>query len=1426
MKLFNGKRVIAVLLSVIMLAATLYVPAVIMAEGSDAVTVDYSALANRQKLNMDYYYSELGMLDGAGLNIENGALVTDADWHYQLITDTDIQNEAVNGGYAVYEIASGSDFTAEFTSATDLSKVSVAVSADGVNWEAAAVTADTAADKITVSGKDTENKFVRLTLPTPDTSAAGITAVKYTKASADATKRRVDYAVNKPTENTDAGNALLDSQVYINRGIWQSNSLWYTPHGTLVANYNHLNSAVTANSYNGYVTYKVQPGTRFALTVTANRDASVIAEKLGFENPLDWTVEIYGSADNETFKKIDTAAVASARYANHQNGGDARRAYDFNFIVPDGCVYIKCKLPVTQSLNTLKGKDGEKIWDYIGNDIFEINKVEFTALKYDYYKNGEGDYYIEGDLTGETASNFGITSFGGKLERKSDTKLIDTDWSYQYNNGLSDAHVVYEVEKGTAFYAEFVPVWGPNIQSYAAKQDYKIKLIGWNSEASVWEDATDITVTKDNYDSSKKLYTVSLTAEQNAYSKLKILWPSKIDSADVGDDCLALAGVAFTAPVPDTRSVYDYSDLSSLPLDNSQHIGDTLSVTDSLKPLGMYKLTAGAEGSNLGRINNGVIQPTWIDVWRVAAGQMEFYADYEVKGGTVFTATVNVDNNTTWGKPAWESLECYKGRKFEFKFLTSPDGVNWTLATSTGDKHGQLFVDVEVPANANFVRVLFPQDGNPGGARDNNSKVFNDMAQLWGVRFEKGNYNPYGSNTYGQVIDYTDKSVYPKGMSITAATNAEAQLYDAGISAMYLAAGVGIQAKWEYLDKAKDIPKPYVVYNVVSGTAFQAEVTYNTAAIKSIEAAIGKAYRPKLYISSDNSVWTEYCDSDIEVASSKTRPDRGGNILTINSIPEGMNFVKVELPQDGDASLTGGWPWAGNDIIEIVKVSLTKGSLPDPNNFSLDESLYTDILDFKNDAVNTAKNINAYALDTMKAYGLAGPSYSYFESSGDSVRTKPNVTIAVKEGSAFFTEIQTRPNIYNSFIEGTYDSKLYFSKDALSWEDVTFRYRQRSGAGGEGFGLCERYQIDNLPEGVKYIKIELPNDRCYAGYVTNKGVRLSYIGNDYIGIRKIAFTPKEANTYEHDINYTDIYNKYAEDGIPGDITDTVKSVLGLYDYSKEALTMQSYQGLVNGDLVTRYVMQIRSSYLISQTKLDRCYVTYNVKPNTSFESVMFASDSQLCYSAPNLMMKAYVSPTGQDGTWTEVKDVWAYMVNNELSLNAKLKLTIDNVGANTNFVKIEFPQDGDYGLINPEATQKVGNDFFAIESVKATLVNYSDKFEPIASEDIVFENPNQNFTTVEEVTDYYDNGFDDDYYFDYDEEDYDFDSEEEIEEVVSTQQGKKTKRVRVTKKMLIPDGYTYAVWFIALCIAGGVLLLAGLTALAIILIKKKKRRTA
>ena len=42
--------------------------------------------------------------------------------------------------------------------------------------------------------------------------------------------------------------------------------------------------------------------------------------------------------------------------------------------------------------------------------------------------------------------------------------------------------------------------------------------------------------------------------------------------------------------------------------------------------------------------------------------------------------------------------------------------------------------------------------------------------------------------------------------------------------------------------------------------------------------------------------------------------------------------------------------------------------------------------------------------------------------------------------------------------------------------------------------------------------------------------------------------------------------------------------------------------------------------------------------------------------------------------------------------------------------------------------------------------------------------------------------------------------------------------------MLVPDGYTYATWFIILCIAGGVAVLAGIAVVVIVLVKKNKKK--
>jgi len=1357
---------------------------------------------------------------------------------------------------------------------------------------------------------------------------------------------------------------------------------------------------------NSHVVYEVEKGTSFYAEFVPIWGPGIQS----YANKKDYKIILFGWNDETTKWEEATAVVVT------KDNYDSGKSLYTVVLKPEENIYSKIKILWPSKVDNTD----------VGDDALGLSGVALTPPKpeavydytkiYDYYKNGEDEHYVEGQLTDSTKADFGISSFGGVLERKTGKQegVIDTTWTYQYNNGLANSHIVYETQKGTAFRAEFVPIWAPNIQGYANKKDYKIILYGWNSEISDWEEATAVVVTKDNYDSSKSLYSVTLKPEDNVYSKIKILWPSKVDNTDVGDDALGLSGVSLTPPKPDTRVSYEYFNLEQLPLDESKNMGPSLNMTLSPPALGMYRLSGGSAVSNLNRnkSKSGIIQPTWTAVYSVNAGEAEFFVDYEVMGGSVFTATVTVDNNISWGKPVWESMPCYAGRYFEFKFLTSPDGVNWTQATSTAEKHGQIYVDINVPEDANYVRVLFPQDGNPNG-KNNAGKVFNDMASLDAVKYEPSenskygsyfdfnknganklkyddtNYNyflfkeyngveifegengfaalgaaesyaqngaeekrpyitylvkadsevkitvtkdaekcdlmgadwdvkiyessdntewypisetpeikdgvglgrnetykfktksatkylkiefphsgevdgetgakligianlginpeeyeafePYGNNTYGEKIDYTDSAVFTMKENITAAVNGKYSLYDAGISAMYYNMGIGIQASWNYLDKAKDVPKPFVVYNVKSGTSFQTEITFNSSAIPTIEDAIGKDYEPKLYISSDNSVWKEYCDSSLRLTSSAIKAGRSAFILTIDKIPEGISFVKIELPQDNDASVASGgaFPYAGNDIIEIATVSLTKGDLPDPNNFQLDESLYEEIIDFAVDDINKREDISPYAMSWMPSYALAGPSYSYFESSGENKRTKPNVVVPVQGGKPFFTEIQVRPNIYNSFLEGTYDSKVYVSVDGSVWEDVTLKYRQRSGAGGAGFGLCERYQF-TPDENVKYVKIEMPNDRTYAGYVTNKGVRLSYIGNDYLGIRKIAFTPREENVYEHTVSFTEIYNKYSDYSIPDDISDEVKSVLGLYDYTPEALTVQEYQGLIDGVLSSRYIMQIREAYVVGQTKLDRCYITYNVKPGTAFEATMFANDDILSYSAPNIRMKAYVSPTGKDGSWTEVTDVFSYVRNNELSIDTKIRLTIDNVGEDTNFVKLEFPQDGDYGIINPAATQQVGHDFFGIESVRATLVEYDGTFEGVKKENPIFLNPNQQITVtvpnenndIEEPEDDYEEEYEDyedyyeDEYVDYGDFEYAEDEETEIEESVSNEKVKKTKKYRVTKKMLIPDGYTYALWFIILCIAGGVAVLAGIAVLVIVLIKVNKKRKA
>ncbi len=1109
-----ASKLFSLVLVVIMLATAVYIPIISSAEVNDpnATTVNYEDIADASKLSIDYYSSKLSMFDGAGLNVKNGLIVADADWSWQLnVIDTDITEKT--GGFAVYKIAAGTPFTATFSADTDLSAVKVLVSEDAVAWETATPETDTQNFKITVENAESTFSYVKIVWPVDTAVKVALASVTFTKPEQENGYLSFNYGVSKPAQNSSVGIGLNDVNVLNKRGVWQSGGLDYVTGGVFVPNYNALNNATSANSYNGYVTYKVEPNNRFSLNVTSNRSTSTVATRLGFDNPLDWGIEIYGSADNENFERINVTPVYSARYANNQNGGDARRSADYTFIVPDGMVFIKCKLPITQNLSTLKGKNNTAVWPYIGNDLFEINKVEFTRFKYDYHKMANNDYYITTAFSNDTKQEFGISSYGGKLNRTG-AGVFDTDWTYQYQNGLADTHAVYEIEPGTAFYSEFTVIYPPNLAGYYAKKDFVIKLLGWNFTEGEWQEAGNLTLNASTYDSTRKYYYVSIAPEDNVYNKIKILWPSKVDNTYVGDDCAGLTGVSFTAPQPDTRTVYNYTDLTALPIDDEKYLGQNLDSIVSPPLLGISSMAPNTvtpsvcslhRSNKTGATDNGKLSPNRTMIVRAAPGTIEFYADYEVQPLSRFTVTVTVNNNASWGKPVWESMEVNAGKKFEFKLLTSPDGVNWTLAKSTGDKYGQLEVDIIVPADANFVRVLFPQNGNPNGAgkdgknpeTNSDYRVFNDMATLDGVKLVPGenssydkyfNYNTIGENnlsyvdsnyeslmfydfkgvniskyengkaylgvneeyvaedasaspyvtyfakpnaktkiaisrnaancalmgedwnikiyesadnaqwkeitaapetvdgfelgvietyrfdtsadtkyikiefpysdkegsakyigvsgigfspneygeyvysdnyTFANELEYANEEKYPNKEMLKSANIMFYDVFFAGITQTYFVPKTGIVPNWDYLAYRTELTKPNVVYNVVPGTAFKAVFTYNTTAVDTIEKAIASEFMPKLYISSDYVNYTEYCTDKVRMAVSDSNPSRGSVTLTIDNIPEGTNFVRVEFPHTGDMSVITdkAFAYAGNDIMEIAYIGFTKGTM-------------------------------------------------------------------------------------------------------------------------------------------------------------------------------------------------------------------------------------------------------------------------------------------------------------------------------------------------------------------------------------------------------------------------------------------------------------------------------------------------------------------
>ena len=421
MKLKKTAKLLSTVLALAISACSLTGMAGVTSSAADsgtAATTDYSTVGAVDRAQLNDYYTTLNMYDGMGVSVrsDDGVLAIDLDTRWDVSTRDNILN--VTNPYAIYNIAENTEFTAVFSDTTDFSKVNVLVSRDMVSWTDAEPDISGKTLKI---GTPNDISFVKIVLPTDNDRSTGIKSVTYTKAENAADVHRIDFS-----KTTDTG-AVASNDIY--KGSNTIQVMWKD----------------TGSGYNPYLIYKVQPGTRFGLNVTENNmniDYKAIAAKLGYDNALDWTMEIYGSADNVNYEQLSVSPVWSAGYTNGQtrewsesNPHAARRRMDWNFIVPDGLTYIKVKFPLNKTLDSMYDTDGNKVYPYVGNDLFDINRVEYTELKYDYTKN------TDITLSNDTKDNFGIWSYGGGFFRRSDGRF-DTGYNYQYGGGNS-TNVVY-----------------------------------------------------------------------------------------------------------------------------------------------------------------------------------------------------------------------------------------------------------------------------------------------------------------------------------------------------------------------------------------------------------------------------------------------------------------------------------------------------------------------------------------------------------------------------------------------------------------------------------------------------------------------------------------------------------------------------------------------------------------------------------------------------------------------------------------------------------------------------------------------------------------------------------------------------------------------------------------------------------------------
>ena len=268
----------------------------------------------------------------------------------------------------------------------------------------------------------------------------------------------------------------------------------------------------------------------------------------------------------------------------------------------------------------------------------------------------------------------------------------------------------------------------------------------------------------------------------------------------------------------------------------------------------------------------------------------------------------------------------------DFTLYTSADKSSWTKAEAqtalypTAEASSNKFnaykdYAITVPEGHHYVKVEYPQSKNykneifPYTISD----IADEMAYVAGisaVKFDKfvedEDNDPDDGNTDdntpddGSTDDNTPaepEAVKPDTTVTFTGTDADfSKMFDYNKDAIDLTQKVAnkstVMVKYDYLLGKTDAEPMYMTFNVSERSPFIAKVYLHTNA-----RALGWA--PKFYVSADNKSWTEVAATATTVSEEiEGFPGWIDMTYTIDEIPAGNKYVKVEYPQTKDMTGT------------------------------------------------------------------------------------------------------------------------------------------------------------------------------------------------------------------------------------------------------------------------------------------------------------------------------------------------------------------------------------------------------------------------------------------------------------------------------------------------------------------------------------------